>query len=265
MNNFTKVLALFFASLSLTLSISAAIPNATEVGTYGSIQAPGSDSTAVFFNSFYSSTISPYLINHSSSGTLNDPGIFTFTNQVSPSVTVLNPTNNSIAITAPSTVRLYYINSSASFNNAFGLTNNTFTVNAGDGTVVFPTNQPLPGPTLGSFVDIPGVFENTTLNLFLLANMDTLSSQNIWWSNLAQNADSLTHVQVAQFLGGNGVLFDLIAWDDQQAGNTDRDFNDFTLVAQITPIAVPEPGFYLLMGSLLSLAYVARQRAFKKA
>jgi len=80
---------------------------------------------------------------------------------------------------------------------------------------------------------------------------------NHWLSGQEWNSDELDHMITFE-IEGLGPKTWLLFWDDQPAGSTDRDFNDFGLQVQVA--LIPAPGAIMLGGVGITFVGWLRRR-----
>ncbi len=253
-----KILATSIAALSLVASLNA-YPLGLDV--VGPIQASGSDAQAQAYNSF-APTIDSYI------GNVN--GVFDPQNTATTQV-VSDPVN--ILSNNEASVRIYWVNNSAAYQNTIGFSPSA-TISPATASVVLPNasitatsivspsdpNGPYAGLVAGNFVDLGVLAQGTPFQLFLAADAGNGANQGIFYANAANNADGINHLKMVQFLGTN---YYLIGWEDLPLSFSDLDYNDVFIVAEI--VNVPEPMTYVIFAALAAIVLYARKAKTAKA
>lgn len=251
-----KFIATGIAALSMVVSLSA-YPLGLDV--VGPVQASGSDAQAQAYNAF-APTINSYI------GNVN--GVFNPQNSATTQV-ISDPTN--VLSNSDATVRIYWVNNSAAYNNTIGFSP-TATISPSTASVVFPNasvkasspnpgdaNSPYSGLVAGNFVDLGLQTQGTPFQLFLAADAADGPNKGIFYANAALNADGINHLKMVQFLGTN---YYLIGWEDLPLSVSDLDYNDVFIVAEI--IAVPEPMTYVIFAMLAGvILFIQRRKTVK--
>lgn len=180
-------------------------------------------------------------------------------------------------VSAVGTMNVWSVGGIADFGNQVGYNvNGDFSLGAGDKAILFSDASPAGTPpdsqvvNPAAFVSLINSVGPGQLDFFLVADAQTGGVKDLYWTDLAPggtvtsgqtadvNPDGMQHALAFLHSSGNYIMY---AWEDLP-NLGDMDFNDvFVLISHDHLIVIPEPGTYLMLGTMLCFVlYMKRRR-----
>ena len=192
------------------------------------------------------------------------------------SAKAIDPTN--LRLVTDASVRAYFVSEGAGYHNTLGFNVDATGVTNGDPKLIFPDasskdsfydpnskskrnkNNPL---LPGDFVDLGSFTAGQSLDFFLIAN-GARGGTHVYGPTTADNPDGINHLVAFSYAVEDSPY--LVLGFEDLFGGGDKDFNDLMFVLDVGVenvgklVNAPEPGTFLIFGTLGVAAAVRRRR-----